>query len=547
MHANSLSSGMRRLSRRAMLRLVGMLVPVVLLSACGGGGSEEEHFTIGGTVSGTSGAGLVLHNNGGDNLTVAADGSFRFATPVGVGMPYAVTVARAPAGQSCAVADGSGTAQAAVTNVAVRCSAVPKAWNPQQFPTTSDLPSEPELAVNARGQAVAAWSAGGGKLWTSHYDPANGWGPARQIAENGWGIQRVTIDDNGNAMVLWLTGDGLGPFSLLASHWNGAAWSEPTSVYTSNRFLYGDLGMAANGDVVVVWVESENGASSGAIYATRYLAASGWTRSIARLDQCVPYWGGNACRNAMQVRMTVNRNGSALVAWTEPTFSTTITRIVASRFDGLEWSRAEASGDPASTSMQDPVIVGDDGDNGIVVWTQDGGDNTRQVVARHYNFSATAGRAEPPVALSPALRGVIDVRATMNARGQAMVLWQQQADDALSLHARSYQPGSGWSAATTQIDAERAARSTSSCLHLASDPAGDAIAIWSYVPSGGLWRTDLRVNRFTASVAGWGVPALLDTTATNGAIGTCLMGVDASGRAVALWQKGGVIESSAYR
>ncbi|WP_296445207.1 beta-propeller fold lactonase family protein, partial [Rhodoferax sp. UBA5149] len=78
-------------------------------------------YTIGGAVSGLSGAGLVLQDNGGDNLAVAASGSLAFATAIGSGAPYAVTVLTQPAGQTCTVTNGSGTANANVTNVAVNC------------------------------------------------------------------------------------------------------------------------------------------------------------------------------------------------------------------------------------------------------------------------------------------------------------------------------------------------------------------------------------------------------------------------------------------
>ena len=42
-------------------------------------------YAIGGTVSGLSGAGLVLRDNGGDNLSMAANGSFTFATSIASG------------------------------------------------------------------------------------------------------------------------------------------------------------------------------------------------------------------------------------------------------------------------------------------------------------------------------------------------------------------------------------------------------------------------------------------------------------------------------
>jgi 6-phosphogluconolactonase (cycloisomerase 2 family) len=79
-------------------------------------------FTIGGTVSGLAGTGLVLRNNGGNNLTIAANGTFTFTSAIATGGAYAVTVLSQPTGQTCTAANGSGTiASANVTNVAVTC------------------------------------------------------------------------------------------------------------------------------------------------------------------------------------------------------------------------------------------------------------------------------------------------------------------------------------------------------------------------------------------------------------------------------------------
>jgi subtilisin-like proprotein convertase family protein len=80
-------------------------------------------FTVGGNVSGLSGAGLVLSlNSGAQTLPVAANGAFTFPTGLANGAPYAVTVGTQPSGQTCSVANGSGTiAGANVTNVAVTC------------------------------------------------------------------------------------------------------------------------------------------------------------------------------------------------------------------------------------------------------------------------------------------------------------------------------------------------------------------------------------------------------------------------------------------
>ena len=78
-------------------------------------------FNVGGAVSGLSGAGLVLQNNGGNLTPVAASGNFTFSNSVGAGALYNVTVNTQPAGQTCTVTNGAGTASANVINVAVNC------------------------------------------------------------------------------------------------------------------------------------------------------------------------------------------------------------------------------------------------------------------------------------------------------------------------------------------------------------------------------------------------------------------------------------------
>ena len=126
---------MHRRSAPSVARTLALLF-ALLVSACGGGGGGGSSnppgpippggpttYTVSGTVSGMVGTGLVLTNNGGDNLTVNGNVGFTFSTAWFSGFPYSVAVQTQPSSpaQVCTVANGSGTISGNVTNVQVVC------------------------------------------------------------------------------------------------------------------------------------------------------------------------------------------------------------------------------------------------------------------------------------------------------------------------------------------------------------------------------------------------------------------------------------------
>lgn len=77
-------------------------------------------FQVEGSISGLTGT-VELLNNGGDLLTISANGAFRFPVPVASGSAYAVTVRTQPIGQTCSVSRGTGVIVGPVGDVAVVC------------------------------------------------------------------------------------------------------------------------------------------------------------------------------------------------------------------------------------------------------------------------------------------------------------------------------------------------------------------------------------------------------------------------------------------
>ena len=86
------------------------------------GACTPDQYTVGGSVSGlTVGNSLVLQNSGSASLTINSNTNFTFPAQDD-NSAYNISVTTQPVGQTCTVANGSGTVSGSnVTDVAVTC------------------------------------------------------------------------------------------------------------------------------------------------------------------------------------------------------------------------------------------------------------------------------------------------------------------------------------------------------------------------------------------------------------------------------------------
>ena len=107
---------------RSPLRAGLALACALSLSACGGGDGDVY---VGGSATGVTKAGLVLTNNGGDDLAIAQSGTFFFPTLVETDAGYNVQVKSVPSNvekkEDCVVTNGSGKAVFNITTILVSC------------------------------------------------------------------------------------------------------------------------------------------------------------------------------------------------------------------------------------------------------------------------------------------------------------------------------------------------------------------------------------------------------------------------------------------
>ncbi|MRW93376.1 hypothetical protein GJ699_25635 [Duganella sp. FT80W] len=103
----------------SLVNVIAAVAMVATLAGCGG----KAQYVVGGTVTNLNTDGLVLVNNGGNDLTVAAGAtSFAFSKEIDYGTTYNITVKTQPAHMTCSVTSGNASAGYNVTiQAAVTC------------------------------------------------------------------------------------------------------------------------------------------------------------------------------------------------------------------------------------------------------------------------------------------------------------------------------------------------------------------------------------------------------------------------------------------
>jgi hypothetical protein len=223
--------------------------------------SNVSIYTVGGTVSGLSGT-VVLQDNGGDNLSVSADGAFAFDTALVTGAAYDVTVQADPYGQSCTVSNGSGTVGSAdVTGVAVTCVTNSGTSASDDF-NRADGGLGPNWTPTADGpmaiasqQVVGTAGALTGDMWTANAFASDQFSQVQvtstQLSGGQWVGPAVRLQDNGLDGYVGIYYWNSGSPELMLFLRSGGNWTQLGSTYDSGPLAAGtQLELVAVGNTI---------------------------------------------------------------------------------------------------------------------------------------------------------------------------------------------------------------------------------------------------------------------------------------------------------
>jgi hypothetical protein len=248
---------------------------------------------------------------------------------------------------------------------------VTNGWGTAELLENNDVESvdNVHLAIDGSGNAMAVWTQAnpiGSRtdVWARRYVIGAGWGTAQVIEVNDAGSAyqaQVAMDFNGNAIAVWWQYDGTN-YNIYANRFTVAGgWGSPVLLENNNGWAYAPkIGIDGLGNAVVVWYQANSTTLN--IWSSRYVvAASNWT--VAQQIE-------SSAADSRDVALAVSANGVAVTTWRE--FNGLTDAIWASRWmPASGWDGPQAI-DTFGRSME-PQVAADENGNFAVVWTQTDG------------------------------------------------------------------------------------------------------------------------------------------------------------------------------
>lgn len=535
-------------------------------------------------MSGLTGT-LVLQNNGADDLTLSANGSFTFATAAAVASTYSVTVKTQPASpaQICTVANASGTIAAAdITNVAITCTAVPLTLSgstPASGATGVARDVVPVLTFStnidaattvanislssAFGAVPVSLAIAGAQIFVT---PGVTLAPSLEYTlDIGIGLRgtagerlasatsltfttagvwstpvliehddvtsalrpRLAIDDAGNALAVWDQSNGTASqihANRYANGWGTAAVIGPGAGSPPLGAFIPSAAFDGAGNAIVAWHQNDPpGAPTGSFNVW-------WTRSTSGGAFASPAQLSNG-ESAGPVQIAVNAAGDAVAVWwqLDPVMTGSVAHVWSTSFTpGGGWTapqRIVSKVDTASTKVQ---VAIDAAGNALAVWMQPDvvGTGARlDIWATRY--VAGGGWEAPQLIETDNAGNATDPQLAMEPNGNAFAVWQASDGIRTNIWANRFVKGTGWGTAAL-IEASDVGPAFAP--RVAADGAGNAIAVW--VQYLGPTVQSIVANRFTAGV--WGMAAAIESD-DSGDADTPQIAINASGVAHAVW------------
>jgi PKD domain len=386
---------------------------------------------------------------------------------------------------------------------------------PQDISAPANDAGEPQVAVDAAGDAVAVWSRedGAHHVVQAASRPAGGsWSPPEDLSAPGRDAlePRLAVNAAGDAVAVWQRSNGSRTVVQSASRRAGGSWSTPVDL--SDATWNADepaVAVSPTGEAIALW--SRYDGLRDIVQSAIGTVGRAWGPGVNRSAP-----GGNG----RQPQVVLDPAGDAVAVWIRYDGSDYIVQS-SERPAGGSWGPAVDVSPEGEATTEPQLDVGPAGQV-VAVWTRlEAAVGTIEASAK-----ALGGPWPKPDDLSPAGQDAEAPQVAVGPTGEAVAVWVSAAA-APTQYAQGavLPPGGAWSTSTDLSAFDESAEEP----HVAIGPDGTAVAVWAQ-KSGAPAATKSSTK---APGAPWG-PAVQISGYGAGAAGPRIA-FDPLGDAVAVW------------
>ena len=352
-------------------------------------------------------------------------------------------------------------------------------WStPEPLDDRDELVSLPDIAFDARGNAIAVWvqdDGHGDSVWANHYVAGTGWGDAELVEHDevhAARAARIAVHANGDAIAIWQQKtDVPNVLNLRSSYFTAGAWGAVESVETDDvadddpdttTILPAQIAFDAAGNAIAVWAQSSDNVQF-RISANRFTPTERWGEPAFIDDGESIDW--------VLPRLAIDSQGNALATWSatrEGRSHVAVNHYIA----GEEWGTAGTLDTADSLSAGAPDVAFDANGNAVAVWSER---TTTLATPKIWSRRFTSAHEwEDAVRIESDTHDSFGPRIAFDADGSPRVLWTESIFSDEVLVSNRFALGS-W---TTPKEVSNRGVFTLFDANLTVDSDGNAVAIW---------------------------------------------------------------------
>lgn len=361
------------------------------------------------------------------------------------------------------------------------------------------------LRASPQRGLVALACAGIALMTAPSADAEPGWLAPVSVSEKAQSVSQpqVAFDTRGDAIAAWKRSDGADGWVEAAFRPAGGTWQAPVTVgWCGESRCEPQIALDRQGDAVFVW-EAYTGYTF--VVESSYKPNGGaWQPPVLLSPAEIP--------GAAHPKLAIDNAGDAITVWDRGSPIDAVTQAAFMTPEGLWRTPVDIS--PEGDSAFEPQVAFDPQGNALVLWDhfENYSKGTYEYIAQSA-FRPAGGTWQEPVNVStPCFAGGLHV--AFDGQGNATAVWDQWSDGFLStpiVEAAARPARGAWqtpvnlTAGADEIDQPRGAQEPA----VAMDAQGDAVVVWkwqfggviqtAFKPTNGAWEAPVGLSTFDES------------------------------------------------